>query len=144
MKSLVTHQCKTGCDTQDTWIGLHRHWTLHAHVCISCSGDALYHRTRCSSNVHLKQITNHSPQGVETGDLRSSRHMPQVSSNMLTANDVPALSADDRARYCTVDQREMRRDAGNVTCTGLNSSTPCLRLTPTSCLFSKIKIIHTS
>lgn len=38
-------------------------------------------RTRCSSTVRMRR-PNHSPQGVETGDFRSSRHMPQVNSDM--------------------------------------------------------------
>lgn len=37
----------------------------------------------------MRDKKNHSPQGVETGDLRSSRHIPQVNSDMLTANVVP-------------------------------------------------------
>ena len=44
-------------------------------------------RTRCSSTLRARRA-NHSPQGVETGDLRSSRHMSQVNSDMLSANVV--------------------------------------------------------
>ena len=54
-------------------------------------------RTRYSSTVRGRGVVtgNHSPQGVETGDLRSSRHMPQVTSDMCQLTLFPALSADD-------------------------------------------------
>jgi len=89
MDVLVTYQCKMGCDMWDKWIGSHRRWLLHARRCISCNGDAL-----CPPHTLFKhgscETRYHSPQGVETGDLRSSRHMPQVSSDMPLVS-VPLL-----------------------------------------------------
>jgi len=112
-------------------------------------------RTRCSSTLRARRA-NHSPQGVETGDLRSSRHMSQVNSDMLSVNAVPsALSGGIFAHVCkplvsvlvriSEEMNESlrpsgRRDRVAVTCTGLNSSSARTHLIIH--FFSRVDITH--
>lgn len=92
------------------------------------------------SKHRSNERSSHSPQGVETGDLRSSRHMPQVSSDMPSTNVVPPHWKSATKRYglyanaykplgsasvvdCGVGIRA-RRDAVTVTCAILISPSP--------------------
>jgi len=95
MDILVTHRCKMGCDMWDKRIESHRRWLLHARAYISCSGGALcqpympFKHCSCRTGCHL-------PQGAETGDLRSSRHIPQVSSDIASVALLHCQSAVSR------------------------------------------------
>ena len=108
MDVLITHQCKTGYDMWDMGIVSHRRWLLRARVCIFCNGGAL-----CPPNRLLKhrscKASDHLPQGVETGDLRSSRHIPQVSSDMLSANVAPTVNTPRAVSWSMYGSLSVRR-----------------------------------
>ena len=114
---LVTHRCKMGSDMWDMWTESHRCQTSHAHACISCNGDVLY-PPYTLFKCHSWEKSGHSPQGVETGDLRSSRHMPQVNSDMLFPRTVsgcyrryPCRPRDRPSWFFTKEYIETRRDS---------------------------------
>jgi hypothetical protein len=79
------------------WIGSHWCWStsLYARGCIPCNRDVL-----CPPHTlfrhHPRETSNHSPQGVETGDLRSSRHMSQVNPDIAASQSCSPAPADDR------------------------------------------------